>query len=76
MSKFINGQVFLIMNDADVTTQVINLSLSRKKESMPVKVSGGVTKYIVEFAEPAPDVVAGFTWYSLDEINAAWEALP
>jgi len=76
MMKFPSGQIFVIMNDSDVTTQVINLSVCRNKSYMPSKVSGGVTKYIVEFTEPAPDIVSTYTWYSKDEILAAWESLP
>lgn len=74
-TKFKNGQIFIIINDLDITQEMINYSTSKTKEEMPSKVVGLVTKRILETSEPARSVYASYAWYSVDEINAAWEAL-
>lgn len=75
MSKFRLGRVYTIIGDGELTNEMVNLSVSRKKEEMISKTVGGVLKYIVEFLEPAPTAVSNFEWYSIDEINSVWEAL-
>lgn len=75
MAKFKNGQVFVIMDDEDISTSVVNLSTSTDKGNMPTKVSGGITKRIVETIEPVNSVFNSYVWYGCDDILAAWEAI-
>ena len=75
MAKFKNGQVFVIMDDEDISTSIINRSTSIAKENMPTKVSGGITKRIVETIEPVNAAFNSYPWYSSDDILEAWEAV-
>lgn len=75
MAKFKNGQVFVIMNDEDISVIIINRSTSVSKENMPTKISGGVTKRIVETLEPVNSAFNSYQWYGIDEIGAAWETI-
>jgi len=75
MSKFKDGKVFLIVDDEDISTEIVNYSTSTSKENMPSKDVSGVTKRIVETSEPVAAVYAAFVWYSVDEIMTVWDAL-
>lgn len=75
MPKFKNGQVFVIMDDEDISTSIVNLSTSTSKENMPTKISSGITKRIVETTEPVNSAFNSYQWYSLDGIMTAWEAI-
>jgi len=75
MPKFRNAQVFVIMDDEEITTNIINLSTSISKDTMPTKVSGGITKRIVETIEPVNSSFNSYPWYSCDDILGAWEAI-
>ena len=75
MSKFSNGIAFIIMNDSDITTKILNCSTSRSKNSMPSKTSGGVIKRIVETTEPINEVFLDYTLYDTQEITPAWDAI-
>ena len=76
MSKFKNNQVFLILNSDEISMQIINYSTSKSADTLPSKISDGVVKKIIETTEPVHTVYSNYTWYSIDEIRAAWEALP
>lgn len=75
MSKFKGGKVYIIKNDADITQQMINYSTSTCKSAMPTKTVSGVVKRLIEVSEPVDDVFAQDTWYDIDTIAAAWDAL-
>lgn len=75
MSKFTNGQVFIILDDDEISLQVLNYSTSKTKETMPSKTSGGILKRIVETREPVNEVFGSYQWYGMDEIGIAWEAI-
>lgn len=74
-NKFKDGKIFIIIDDLEITQEMVNYSTSKTKEEMPSKVVGLLTKRILETSEPARSVYASYTWYSVDDINAAWEAL-
>lgn len=76
MSKFRNGRIYIIIDDEDITTDMVNFSTSMSKDTMPSKTSGGILKRIIEIIEPASDIFSTYTWYDVDSINAAWDALP
>jgi hypothetical protein len=76
MGKFKNSQVFIIIDDIDITTEMINYSTSRSKSEMPSKTSNLILKRILETTEPVQNVYASYVWYSVDEILPAWESLP
>lgn len=76
MSKFKNSRVYIIVNESDIDTDMLNYSTSKSLSSVPTKTSGGVVKKLLEFVEPAPDMVSTYTWYDQDEVVVVWEALP
>lgn len=76
MSKFINEKVFIIIDDADITNEIINKSTSRNKEMAPTKTVDGVTKIILEFNEfNVPSSLDSYEWYCKNTINSVWDAL-
>ena len=75
MAKFSDGKVYMIINDEDITTEMINYSTSKSKEEMPLKTVAGVDKRILETLEPVRDVYSSYYWYSKDEINTIWDGL-
>lgn len=75
MSKFKNGRVYIIIDDGDITQEMVNYSTSKASSEMPSKSVGGVTKRILETIEPVNSVFASYVWYGQDSINAAWDAL-
>ncbi len=75
MAKFKDSKIFIIINDSDITTEMVNYSTSKSKQEMPSKLVGEVTKRILETEEPAAAVFYSFVWYGIDDISAVWEAL-
>lgn len=75
MSKFKDGKIFIIIDDDEISTQMLNYSTSKSKETMPGKISGGILKRIVETSEPAHTVFSAYTWYGLNDITEAWGAI-
>lgn len=76
MTKFLGGSVFIIMDEGDITVEMINYNTSKSIDTMPLKVSGGVNKRIVEIKEPVQSIFSAFTWYDKDGVVIAWDALP
>lgn len=76
MSKFKGGSAFIIIQDTDITTTMVNLSTSTSKNNMPSKTSSGTLYRIVEVLEPVPEIFNTYTWYCKDSIISAWDALP
>lgn len=74
MSNFIDS-VFIIIEDSAITSQMVNLSTSRSKQMMPSKLSGIVLMRILETQVPVSSIFATYTWYKIDNISAAWEAI-
>lgn len=75
MPKFKQGRIYIIVSEGDITTEMLNYSTSKDISNMPLKVVGGINKRILETTEPANSVYSSFTWYSIDEVMTAWDAL-
>ena len=75
MNKFKDGKVYMIVDDLDITMEMINYSTSKSKDEMPIKTVDSVDKRIIETSEPVASVFVSYNWYDIDEIEAAWEAL-
>lgn len=63
--KFPKGKVFMFIDDAAITMEMINRSTSKSKSEM--RLNASTNKRLVEAMEPIPDVFTGFQWYSLKE---------
>lgn len=75
MSKFKNGLVYIIIDDLDITQEMVNYSTSTTKNNMPSKTVNLILKRILETNEPVNAVFANYTWYGQDEIMDVWNAL-
>lgn len=75
MGKFKHGRVYIIIDDLDITQEMVNYSTSTKKENMPSKTVNLILKRILETNEPVAMVFANYTWYGQDEIMTVWDAL-
>ncbi|HCW08691.1 MAG TPA: hypothetical protein DGG95_15135 [Cytophagales bacterium] len=75
MGKFKQNKVYMIIDETEITTEMINYSTSKNKKTMPVKSVEGINKRILETSEPVKEIYSSYNWYDADEINSAWEML-
>ena len=75
MNKFKDGKIYIIIDDSEITTEMINYSTSKNKESMPIKTVNSIDKRIIETTEPVESVFVSYPWHGIDEIEDVWNAL-
>lgn len=70
-------KIYMIVDEDEITTAMINRSTSSSISDMPHKNSGGIDYRIIEAnTNPPNDVFNGFVWHDSESVKAEWDALP